>query len=247
MLRRMLSLAALASVVAASVAGVAEADQDPSARAAVPLLVTVSRYQFSPGGPYGPPIRLQAGTTYTLVFRATDTEHGISSVPELNIFARSLVPGQDYVVTVTPTPAQVGRYTFACTMICGSGHSDMAGAIEVEAAEEAPALLLGDGRFRATTTYRTADGATGSGQPVFLTSDAGYFWFFDAANVEVVVKALDGCSVNGHSWVFAAGLTNLEVVLSVTDTLTAQTRTYSNPQGSEFLPIQDAAAFDACP
>ena len=27
-----------------------------------------------------------------------------------------------------------------------------------------------------------------------LTSDSGYFWFFDADNIELVVKVLDACT-----------------------------------------------------
>ncbi len=100
--------------------------------AAVPLLVTLSRYQFSPGGPEGPPIRLTAGVTYRITFRSTDVEHGVSSIPVLGIPGEHVIPGTDYVVTVTPTPAQRGRYNFACTRVCGVGHGGMFGAIEVE-------------------------------------------------------------------------------------------------------------------
>ena len=98
----------------------------------VPLLVTLSRYQFSPGGPEGPPIRLTAGLTYWITFRAIDVVHGISAIPLLGIPGRDVVPGTDYVVTVTPTPAQRGRYNFACTRVCGVGHGSMYGAIEVD-------------------------------------------------------------------------------------------------------------------
>jgi hypothetical protein len=99
---------------------------------AVPLLVALSRYQFSPGGPDGPPIRLQAGVTYKITLRSTDAEHGISGVPQLGIVSRTIAPGADYVVTVTPTLVQRGRYNFACTRVCGAGHGGMYGAIEVE-------------------------------------------------------------------------------------------------------------------
>jgi len=97
----------------------------------VPLLVRLSRYQFSPGGPDGPPIELDAGTTYEITFHAEDVEHGISSIPQLGIETRSIAPGNDYVVQVTPTEAQRGLYNFACTRVCGGGHGGMHGAIEV--------------------------------------------------------------------------------------------------------------------
>ena len=215
--------------------------------AAVPLLVTVSRYQFSPGGPYEPPIRLQAGVTYEITFRATDVVHGISSVPSLGIFSQAIVPGQDYVVLVTPTLADRGHYPFSCTQMCGSGHFDMSGAIEVEGSDESAALWLNGGRLRVELTVRTPDGAIVSGRPAPLTDDSGYFWVFEQSNVEVVVKALDGCDANGHRWVFAAGLTDLETLLRVTDTQTGEVRTYSNAAGAAFAPVQDTTAFATCP
>ena len=80
-----------------------------------------------------------------------------------------------------------------------------------------------------------------------LTEDTGYFWFFEASSVEVVVKVLDGCPLNAHSWVFAGGLTNVGVTLTVTDTQTGVTKTYTNPADTPFAPIQDTTAFATCP
>lgn len=109
-----------------------EPASDAAPPEAVSLLVTLSRYQFSPGGPDGPPIRLQAGVTYRITFRSADIEHGISAIPLLGIASQSVAPGSDYVVTVTPIFSQRGRYNFACTRVCGAGHGGMYGAIEVE-------------------------------------------------------------------------------------------------------------------
>ena len=80
-----------------------------------------------------------------------------------------------------------------------------------------------------------------------LTGDTGYFWFFNSANIEVVIKVLNGCALNGHYWVFATGLTNVEVTLFVTDTDTGTLKTYVNTLGVPFTPIQDTSAFAACP
>ena len=52
-------------------------------------------------------------------------------------------------------------------------------------------LCLNGGRFRVTVFYATPEGASGPGMGVSLTGDSGYFWFFDAANIELVVKVLD--------------------------------------------------------
>ncbi len=112
---------------------------------------------------------------------------------------------------------------------------------------DAQTLCLNDARFAVTTLWSTPDGQSGTGVPVSLTSDTGYFWFFSAANVEMVVKVLDGCGVNSNFWLFAGGLTNVHVVMTVTDTQTGLTRTYANPQGTAFVPIQDTGNFPVCP
>ena len=107
-------------------------------------------------------------------------------------------------------------------------------------------LSLHNGRFQVTVTYATAS-ASGQGTPVQLTPDTGYFWFFTAANVEMVLKVLDGCSLGGHYWVFAGGLTNVQTQIVVTDTQANQSKTYKTPQGPAFTPIQDTKAFATCP
>jgi hypothetical protein len=98
-----------------------------------------------------------------------------------------------------------------------------------------------------TATWRTALPSSGTARARPLTADTGAFWFFDEANLELVVKVLDACPVNGHFWVFAAGLTNVAVDLHVEDTTRHVTRTYTNPLDTPFQPIQDTAAFATCP
>lgn len=107
-------------------------------------------------------------------------------------------------------------------------------------------LCLDGARFRVRATWTTPGGTTGAGQAATLTADSGYFWFFDSSNIELIVKVLEGCGTNGHRWVFASGLTNVLVSLTVTDILTGTTRVYTNPQGTAFAPIQDTSAF-SCP
>jgi hypothetical protein len=45
----------------------------------------------------------------------------------------------------------------------------------------------------------------------------------------------------------AGGLTDVNVILTVTDTQTGVIKTYTNPQGTPFQPIQDTDAFATCP
>jgi hypothetical protein len=106
----------------------------------------------------------------------------------------------------------------------------------------ADTLCLNKGRFEVQATYRTKAGQEGTAQVVKLTDETGYLWFFNSANVEAVVKILDACALNGNFWVFAGGLTNVEVTLTVTDTETGNSKTYTNPQGKAFQPIQDTTA-----
>lgn len=95
----------------------------------------------------------------------------------------------------------------------------------------AGAACLG-GRFLAEISWRAPGGTTGAGRPLPLASDTGAFWFFDRNNPELLVKVLDGRSVNGHFWVFFGALTNVEYDLTVTDTETGARKTWRNPAGT---------------
>jgi hypothetical protein len=114
--------------------------------------------------------------------------------------------------------------------------------------QDAATLCLNGARFQVSANWRTPDGTTGHGQAVPFSDDSGYFWFFGPNNVEVVVKALNACSTTvPRFWVFAAGLTDVQVDLTVTDTKTGTVKTYNNPLGRAFQPIQDTGAFATCP
>ncbi|MEM9292714.1 MAG: PQQ-dependent sugar dehydrogenase [Acidobacteriota bacterium] len=108
-------------------------------------------------------------------------------------------------------------------------------------------LCLEGGRFRVELTWRTRAGAEGSGQAQQLTDETGYFWFFNAENAEVLVKVKDACvDPFQHFWVFASGLTNVEVDLVVTDTVAESVRRWSNPLGQAFVSVQETEAFATC-
>jgi hypothetical protein len=104
-------------------------------------------------------------------------------------------------------------------------------------------LCLNNGRFEVQASF----GSSGTAQVVKLTDDTGYLWFFSSSNVEAVIKILNGCGLGGHYWVFAGGLTNVNVTITVTDTQAHVSRTYTNPPNTTFLPIQDTSAFATCP
>ncbi len=98
------------------------------------------------------------------------------------------------------------------------------------------------GRFEVEAAWTAPDGRTGRGVAHRLTADSGDFWFFGPASVELVVKVLDGCRINGHYWVFAAGLTDVAVTTTMRDLDTGEELTWSNPQGVRFEPIADRSA-----
>ena len=58
---------------------------------------------------------------------------------------------------------------------------------------------------------------------------------------------MNACGMNHHSWTFAGGLTNVMVTTTVTDTVRGTVKTYTNPLGRPFQPIQDTTAFLTCP
>lgn len=101
---------------------------------------------------------------------------------------------------------------------------------------------LGNGRFQVEATYDGGAGNVGDARVGTMGDDTGFLTFFREGNVEALVKVLDGCSVNGHHWVFIGGLTDVGVTVTVTDTETGHSKSYSNPRGRAFLPVQDTSA-----
>ena len=133
----------------------------------------------------------------------------------------------------------------SCLLLAGAALPAAARAASCNPADDTLCLSLN--RFQVEADWRTPDGEEGRGHAVQLTSDTGTFWFFHPSNLEMVVKVLDACAdPYHHFWVFAGGLTNVEVRLRVTDTATGAVRTYDNPMGREYAPITDTAAFDTC-
>ena len=104
-----------------------------------------------------------------------------------------------------------------------------------------------DGRFKLEVNWRDFDGNTGPGRVVpYGTDESGLFWFFGANNWEMLVKVLDACSFNERFWVFSAATTNVEYDLTVTDTVTGDSKTYHNSLGQRADAIGDTQAFATC-
>jgi hypothetical protein len=152
------------------------------------------------------------------------------TVPSLGLVANYPLDGGSSTVAHDATGLHDGSI-FGAAFECGS---------------DATALCLNGGRFQVTVSWQSPS-ASGAGQAQPLTTDTGYFWFFSSSNVEMILKVLDGCAIDGAYWVFAGGLTNVAVQVIVTDLRTGAVRTYTNAQGIAFQPIQDTSAFSTCP
>ncbi|HKV11912.1 MAG TPA: ELWxxDGT repeat protein [Thermoanaerobaculia bacterium] len=171
----------------------------------------------------------------------------------------------EYSITVTDTVTGASRRYFNPTGHLGSvGHTEAFGprgafSPIVAGAEASPTvtersakagpcvesatrMCLNNGRFAVESTWKDFSGNTGTGKAVKLTNDTGYFWFFDTANVELVLKVLDGRPVNNKFWVFYGALSSVEYTITVTDTETGKTKTYKNPSG-RLASVADTTAF----
>ncbi len=176
---------------------------------------------------------------YTLT--VTDTQTGLArryfnplghfaSVGDTRAFGRLGAFSRDSVQVSPPSlPALV------------SSRTDPA-AVAAACAPTATRLCLRDNRFAIQVAWKDFQGNTGTGKAVPLTGDTGTFWFFDAANVELVLKVLDGTHVNGRHWVFYGALSNVEYTIIVTDTRTGAVKTYTNPAG-RFASVGDTQGF----
>ena len=64
------------------------------------------------------------------------------------------------------------------------------------------------------------------------TENTGFFWFFNQENIELAVKVLDGRGINGRFWLLYGALSDVEYEITVTDTVTGQSKAYRNEAGS---------------
>ena len=149
-----------------------------------------------------------------------------------------------------------GFYRVTLSVTDGTTVSTESQVFLVEAAEpegtceaDAATLCLQDSRYAVTVDWWTAGGDSGAATVVHSgTNDSGLFVFFNPENWEVLIKVLDGCSLNGHVWVFGASTTNLGYSIVVTDTVTGAVKEYRNEPGRPASAITDVVAFpQGCP
>ena len=107
-------------------------------------------------------------------------------------------------------------------------------------------LCLADGRFEVAVDWSTPAAGAASVVPGG-TNNSGLFYFFDPDNWEMLIKVLDGCSINGHWWVYSAAATDLGLDITVTDTGTGAIWDYAKSPGPPAPAITESKAFpDSC-
>lgn len=105
-------------------------------------------------------------------------------------------------------------------------------------------------RFRVEVDWESFDDTDGPARTVAGTADGSsdetaLFWFFGQENWEALVRMEDRCETEDSFHVRAAASTNVGFDLTVTDTLTGMSKTYSNPLGETATPIVEDA-FSTC-
>jgi predicted esterase len=187
------------------------------------------------GSAYRPPIRMYYGTldpNFTggahASLRAQWQRLGVQ-------YEEDLQPGHGH--DTWPGGSMVDGFRFLTAQI----HPEASGGLCVPGPT---ALCLLGGRLRAEVAWHDFSGGEGAGRVVAGAAGAsGLFWFFSPDNWELMVKAVDGCDLNGRLWVFSAATTTVAYELTVTDTSTGDAVHYSNRSGQPAPATTDTDAF----
>lgn len=118
----------------------------------------------------------------------------------------------------------------------------IASPLEAAPAGAASQVVTVRDRFEISVTWEDGFGQFGQGFGRRMTADTAAFNFFSATNTELVIKVLDGTSINGHDWVFYGALSDVGYVITVRDTATGEQAIYHNPVG-QFGSVGDIEAF----
>ncbi len=93
------------------------------------------------------------------------------------------------------------------------------------------------------TAESPQDQTTLDAGPTEVTDTSAFLHFFSADGVDLVVKIVDGSSVNGELWVLASALAPLQTQLTVTDLQTGKSTTYSSNSPGAVLQVADRQPF----
>ena len=91
-------------------------------------------------------------------------------------------------------------------------------------------LCLENGRFLAMV-FRRSTNLVPLSHPVALSQKSGYFWLDFSPSVDVVVKILDGRTIDGHYWIHWSVLSDEAVSIMIIDRLDLKTFFFDKPAG----------------
>jgi hypothetical protein len=170
-------------------------------------------------------------------------------------FPVSLSPGQVLRMDFVFSPTHIGSFTDTVTIsgldwnLSGSTPPTGGGSCVPSSTTLCIDNQPGDGRFSISVSFQSSN-QSGNGTAIALAplgvSEGGLFWFFSSTNPEMLVKIINACSLSNTFWFFESAGTNVAFTITLTDTQTRQTRTYTNALNTAAPPIQDTSALP-CP
>jgi len=163
------------------------------------------------------------------------------------------IPYQPLPIDLSPYAGQTVRLRFAQVDnegILNIGVDNCRSAVCVP--DEETACLL-SGRFEVKVQWTDFGSQTGPAKLMYFGSaraesdQSAFFWFFTPTNFEMGIKMVDACVEPYNAfWVFVSGLTNVQYIVTIRDTVTEAVQTYSNPLGLLPTTEGDTQAF-GCP
>jgi len=114
--------------------------------------------------------------------------------------------------------------------------------IDPPSCSNATTLCLNKAEFKVTMSWVTPAGERRQAKALPFRLDTGFFYYDQDDNLELMIKVLDGCGVNGHYWVFMAAATDMAYRVNVEDRM-GNHRSYLNPGGELPRAVGDTSAF----
>jgi len=195
---------------------------------------------------YNPPGNICGGAD-TAAFpppagKANDAGTGAGAASSTELAAATVTAAAPGPETSPESPQLAATWT-AQPFAGGPAAADQAASSSSSCTPGPETLCLLSSRFQVTSHWRLRSGTVGVGTAVSEGDQTGAYWFFDPANLELLVKVIDGRALTGHFWFFYGALSDVEYWVQVTDTATGASKLYHNPAGN-ICGVGDTAALD---